>query len=117
MSIEKVDTVTIRDTEGTNGYYGLYIFDCMDADLSKLMISGTVFGLNASNVTDLYADDCKFYGGETKCWETGSYTLHDCRIDGNLVATANLGTSVSVSLTGGTLVTGKCITDQYSTIS
>lgn len=116
MSIEKVDTVTIRDTEGTNGYYGLYIFDCMDADLSNLMISGTVFGLNTSNVTDLYADDCKFYGGETRCWETGSYTLHGCLIDGDLVATANLGTSVSVNLTGGTLVTGKCITDQYSTI-
>lgn len=115
ISIQRVDTVTIDRTEGKNGYYGLYIFDCADVDLTNLVLNGSPFGLNACNITDLDAQGCEIYG-KTYCWKNGYYTFaSDCWLVGDVEANGDSGFFVTIDMTG-CFCSGMTGINQYSEI-
>ena len=63
ISIERVGKVTIDNTDGFGGYYGLYIFDCADVDLSNMVLRDSrTFALLANNCTDFDVNACEIYG-------------------------------------------------------
>lgn len=115
ISVENVGTVTIDRTDGTGGYYGLYIFDCADADLSNMVLRGSTFGLNACNITALDAAGCEIYGN-IYCWKNGNYTFaSDCWLVGDVEANGDSGWFVTVDITG-CFLSGKTRTNEHSVI-
>lgn len=113
--VQRVDTVTIDRTEGKNGYYGLYIFDCAEVDLTNLVLNGSPLGLNACNITDLDAQGCEIYG-KTYCWKNGYYTFaSDCWLIGDVEANGDSGSFVTIDMTG-CFCSGMTGINQYSEI-
>lgn len=108
LSMDGIGSATVCDMASFGYYYGLYLQNCTEADLSDLDLEGTTFSLLCRDISSLTATDCSMKG-EASFYVAGDYVLSGCVIRGDLEANGDSDRYVHVYLTDGSYFTGtKC---------